>query len=95
MFNNIKALLHGHMDELSQLGVRAISIFGSYARGAEKPSSDVDVLVDFDSRKGIFGFVELKMFLEKLLHKKVDVVTKRALHPALRKRILEEAQHVF
>lgn len=95
MLNNIKEHLCAHREELSQLGVRAISIFGSFARGTEKLSSDVDVLVDFDSRKGIFGFVELKMFLEKLLHKKVDVVTKRALHPALRKRILEEAQHVF
>jgi predicted nucleotidyltransferase len=93
--DEIKATLKNHEEDLSQLGARALSIFGSFARGEGTVASDIDVLVDFDFRKGLFGFVGLRLFLEKILRKKVDLVTRRALHPVLKKRILQEACHVF
>lgn len=58
-------------------------------------TSDIDILVDFDAKKGFFVFVELKYYLEDLLKCEVDLVSKRALHPALKKRILSEAKQIF
>jgi uncharacterized protein len=52
-------------------------------------------LIDFDSKKGLFAFVELRNYLRDLLGCKVDLVTKSALHPALKKKILNEAKVVF
>jgi uncharacterized protein len=54
-------------------------------------TSDVDILVEFNRLVGLFEFVRLKMLLEELLNRKVDLVTPDALHPALRDRILSEA----
>lgn len=60
-----------------------------------KKNSDIDILVDFDSKKGLFMFVGLKNYLESILQCEVDLVTKKALHPALKKKILSEAKEVF
>lgn len=65
------------------------------ARNEGSAKSDVDILVDFDSKKGLFVFVGLKTYLETILERDVDLVTKQALHPALKQRILQEAKSVF
>lgn len=94
-FNKIKNLLTSHREELAQLGGHHLAIFGSTARGEATEDSDVDILVDFDSRKGLFGFADLKLYLEEILGCHVDLVTKRALHPALKTRILSELKEIF
>lgn len=95
LFAEIKRILSQHKKELVKLGARSISLFGSTARNEGTDQSDVDILVNFDSKKGLFLFVALKTYLEKLLNCEVDLVTKRALHPTLKKRILGEAKNVF
>ncbi len=90
-----KKILKGHKKDLSERGVRALAIFGSTARNEGSPQSDVDILIDFDSKRGLFVFVDLKIFLEDILQCEVDLVTKNALHPALKQKILKEAEHVF
>ena len=95
LLKEIKKILQRHKKDLSQLGVRALAIFGSVVRHEATSKSDIDILIEFDSKKGLFGFVGVKRFLEKILHREVDLVTKSALHPALKHRILKEAQHVF
>ena len=92
--NSIKILKH-HREDLSLQGVRALAIFGSVARNENTSKSDIDILIDFDSKKGLFAFVGLKSYLESILHCEVDLVTKNALHPALKPQILREAKHVF
>ena len=77
------------------LGVRALAVFGSVARNEGSLKSDVDILIDLKSGKGLFVFVEIKFYLEKLLNCEVDLVTKNALHPALKDQILQEAKNVF
>lgn len=69
--------------------VNRIGIFGSYARGEELRGSDVDILVEFNEPIG-WEFIDLKGFLEEILGKKVDLVTKKALKPQLRDKILNE-----
>lgn len=92
---DVQKNLTSHKKDLFQYGARSLAVFGSVARGDATEKSDIDLLVDFDSKKGLFGFVDLKSYLEKILKCDVDLVTKKALHPALRRKILLEAQHVF
>jgi predicted nucleotidyltransferase len=88
-------ILKKHQAELAEQGVRTLAIFGSVARNENTSKSDVDILIDFDSKRGLFAFVDLKGYLEHLLNCPVDLVTKNALHPALKPQILREAKYVF
>ncbi|MBM3197968.1 MAG: nucleotidyltransferase family protein [Chlamydiae bacterium] len=88
-------ILYQHKEEILRQGARELSIFGSVARNENRSKSDVDILVDFDAKKGLFAFVGLKQYLEAILSCEVDLVSKRALHPALKSRILQEAKNVF
>ena len=87
--------LKSHQETLFSKGVKELSIFGSVARNESTSKSDIDILVNFDSKKGLFVFVGLKHYLENILDCEVDLVTKNALHPALKSKILKEAKHVF
>ena len=77
--------------EIDQFGVRSIAIFGSVARDAAGPESDVDVLVEFGRPTGLFTFVEFKGFLERLFGRSVDLVTVEGLREDIRDDVLREA----
>jgi predicted nucleotidyltransferase len=77
--------------DLEQLGVASLALFGSTARGESGPGSDIDLLVEFSKPVGLFRFMEVKEFLERVLGRRVDLVTRAALKPQLREAILEEA----
>ena len=79
-----------HRKELEGLGVRSLALFGSVVRGEARPDSDVDILVKFSKPVGLFEFIRLKHRLEEILGRSVDLVTRAALKPQLRDRILEE-----
>lgn len=66
----------GYLHE--QFGVKQMALFGSFAAGTAKKNSDVDLLVEFDRPMGL-KFVRLSEYLEKLLGRKVDVLTKEGL----------------
>lgn len=87
----ISKRLQEHQTDLEQLGVASLALFGSTARGEVGPSSDVDLLIEFSRPVGLFHFLEVKEFLERVLGRRVDLVTKAALKPQLREAILEEA----
>ena len=86
------ALLRQHEPELrKQFGVTKIGIFGSFARGEERPESDVDILVTFQNgRKTFDNFMGTKFYLEDLFKRKVDLVTDAALNPLIRDPILQD-----
>jgi predicted nucleotidyltransferase len=73
--------------ELSRLGVRSLALFGSAARDALGPDSDVDVLVEFDGPARFDPFMDVKLLLEEALGRRVDLVTTAGLKPALKVRI--------
>ncbi len=75
-----------------RFGVETIGVFGSYTRGEQTRKSDVDVIVTFseDAQVGFFKFLELEELLTKKLGVKVDLVTKNALKPFIKDRILRE-----
>ena len=72
--------------------VETIGVFGSYTRGEQTKKSDIDILVTFskDAQVGFFKFLELEEFLTKKLGVKVDLVTKNALKPFIKDRVLRE-----
>jgi len=75
----------------SRYSVRAIWLFGSLARGESTERSDVDLLVEFDAVPDLLDFVSLRDELSAALGVPVDLVMKRALRPALGRRVLAEA----
>jgi uncharacterized protein len=91
---NVSALLKRHQADLHQRGVKSLAVFGSLARGEATPASDIDVLVEFDRPVGLFEFIRLKLYLEELIGRHVDLVTPDALRPAMRAEILSEAVRV-
>jgi uncharacterized protein len=70
---------------------RQIALFGSAARGEQTPTSDVDLLVDFDDKATLFDLTGLALFLEDQLGCPVDVVPRRALRSEFRAQVLSEA----
>jgi len=74
--------------------VKELGVFGSYARHRQKDGSDVDILVEFEESPDLFTFLQFEAQLEKLLKIKVDLVTKQALRPELKERILNEVVYV-
>ncbi|MGZ8227453.1 MAG: nucleotidyltransferase family protein [Methylococcaceae bacterium] len=80
------------LDLAQQHGVKSISLFGSMARGDVSDNSDVDFLVELEQGRDLFDLGELLMDLQALLQRKVDLVTKNALHPSISSQILKEAQ---
>jgi predicted nucleotidyltransferase len=75
--------------------VKKIGIFGSFVRSEQTPSSDIDVLVEFEKgHKDFFNYMKLKYYLENLLERKVDLVIKKAIKPKLKERILTEVEYI-
>lgn len=88
-------LIEIHRQQILELatrrGARRIRVFGSMARGEAKVTSDVDFLVEMRTGQSAFALGGLLMDLQDLLGRRVDVVTPKALHPAIRDKILKEA----
>jgi hypothetical protein len=93
---DILKILAEHRSEItSRFNVASLSLFGSVARDKSTSESDVDILVTFAQTPGIFGYLELKEYLENLLQCSVDLVTRNALKKQFRERILKEALHAI
>ncbi|MBM4426606.1 MAG: nucleotidyltransferase family protein [Chloroflexi bacterium] len=78
--------------------VTEFSLFGSVLRDDFRPDSDVDVLVTFapDAQISLFDLVQMKLDLEKIFRRPVDVIEKDALENPFRKReILRTAQVIY
>lgn len=75
---------------MKEYKAEVVGIFGSYARGEEKGSSDVDILVRFFEGATLFDFIGLANFLEEKLGVKVDIVSERAVKEELREQIVRE-----
>ena len=73
-------------------GVRDVRVFGSMACGDADDASDVDLLVSLPPDKTGLALGALLMDVQDLLQRRVEVVTERGLHPALRDRVLREAR---
>jgi len=83
------------LNALKQNDVKRASLFGSVVRGELTDESDIDILVEFKGRKSLLDLVGLKLELEEMLKRKVDVLTYNSLHPLLKDRILREQEVIL
>ena len=91
----IEEAIKSKRDEIRRIaeqhGAANVRVFGSVARGEAKPESDVDLLVDVTAQTSSWFPAGLILDLEKLLGRRVEVVTEKALNENLRERVLREA----
>lgn len=92
---DLKRLIQEKRDAILEIaarhGARNVRLFGSAARGEEKPDSDVDLLVDTGPTTSSWFPAGLILDLERILGRRVEIVTEKGLNPHLRDRVLREA----
>ena len=90
--DGILGALAEHRERIKSLGVRRIGVFGSFARGEE---SDIDILIEFkEGGRSFDTYMDLKFFLEDLFGRRVDLVDRDAIKPALAPHILRSVRYV-
>jgi predicted nucleotidyltransferase len=79
------------------MGATSLYLFGSTARDAARPGSDLDLFIDYDpnSRFNAFHLVGIKQFIEDELQMPIDITTRDGLHPMLRSKIERTSVRVF
>ena len=80
------------LDLAQKHGASNVRVFGSMMRGTASDQSDVDLLVDVGPKRSFFFPGGLVTDLEKLLNRKVDIVTEKGLHWFIREKVLNEAK---
>ena len=91
----IISLVKEYEGEIGSFGVKRLALFGSFIRGEQTDSSDIDILVEFHpGRKTFESLMRLASFLEGIFDRRVDLVTSEALSPYIRPYVLEEAEFV-
>ena len=84
----ILALLREHADDFRKYQVKRIGLFGSYASGRQRERSDIDLLVEFE-HPTFDNFMSLTDHLERLLGRRVDVLTPGGLQGIRIKEVAE------
>ena len=75
--------------------ITSIGVFGSFARGEQTESSDVDLLIDYDHTLMHDQFMELRALLGYLLSPmQVDLLSLKCLKPGIRSRVLADVIYV-
>jgi predicted nucleotidyltransferase len=84
------SLRHRQAD-LARMGVRHAALFGSVARGDDRPDSDVDVMIEVDSAivRGIFAIGHIQQSIQEWIGRPVDLARRDRLRP----QIAAEAEH--
>ena len=73
-------------------GVENLRIFGSVARGDDRPDSDIDMFGTM--RSGLWNFLGCQVELEELLNRKVDLVPTESIHKIIKNEIITEAVQI-
>ena len=68
--------------------IRKAGVFGSYAQGKPKKTSDIDIVIEFNG--SLLTLVRIERELQKALKRKVDLLTYKGINPHIREKILSE-----
>jgi len=79
------------MTAAARHGARNIRVFGSVARGEDRPDSDVDILVDAGPTTSSWFPAGLILDIEQILGRPVEIVTEKGLNPLIKEHVLREA----
>ena len=84
-------------DFCRQYRVRELAVFGSALRDDFKPTSDIDLLVEFEpnARIGFLTLARMQRELAALLGRQVDLVPKSGLKPIIRQSVISEAKVIY
>src|ERR1700732_3935526 len=93
----IIARLRENEAALRKRGVAHAALFGSRARGDERPESDTDILIEFDptARITVFDYAGLKDYIADLFDGRVDVVNREGLKPYVKPAATSDAIYAF
>jgi predicted nucleotidyltransferase len=92
--DRILKTIQGHSGRLKAYRVKKVGLFGSFARAGQNAGSDIDILVEFDHGGKTFdNYMDLKFYLERLFHRKVDLVIKDALKTRIKNKVLSEVKY--
>lgn len=91
--NEITKIIKENRELLKKYRVKSIALFGSYVRNEQKPTSDIDFLVEFEE-DNYRNFINLIYALEGLLEKEVTVISREDLSPYIRPYILKEIETI-
>jgi predicted nucleotidyltransferase len=87
--------LHRNSTRIKSFGVKRLGLFGSFLRNTATIESDVDLLVEFERGKKSFdNFMDLGIYLEELLNRKVELITPQSLSKHIGPHILNQVQDV-
>ncbi len=78
---------------VSDYKIQRIGLYGSFAKNLQKKDSDIDILIEMGKPLG-WNFFDLKLELESIFNREVDLVTTSSLHPKLKDSILNEVVFV-
>ena len=94
---DIIARLRENDAALRKRGVRHAALFGSCARGEERPDSDVDIMIEVDpsARIGVYEYVAIKDYIAGLFDTRVDVVRRDRLNTDIRPAAVGDAIYAF
>lgn len=83
--------------DLRAQGVTHAALFGSVARGEQRPDSDIDIMVELDPKVvvTIFDYAGVKDFISEMFDSPVDVVSCEGLKPLVRPRATADAIYAF
>jgi predicted nucleotidyltransferase len=92
--SEILGLLEKNNGKIKQFGVKKIGLFGSAVRDELKDDSDLDILVEFKSGKKNFdNYMDLKLYLEDIFNRRVDLVINETIKPSLRPFIVNGVKY--
>jgi len=91
----ICASLKNNRNEMSRsYGVIKIGLCGSYARDEQRDDSDIDIVVELESANTFRSFFGLKLYLEKMFDKRIDLGIEHAIKPAIRENMAKTIHYV-
>jgi predicted nucleotidyltransferase len=95
--DDIIARLKKAEPDLRARGVRRAAVFGSIARGDDRPDSDIDIMIEIDpgARITVYDYVGLKEHIAGLFDAPVDVVNRDGLKPYVRPAATADAIYAF
>jgi len=93
----ILAKLRESEPALRARSVRHAALFGSRARGDDRPDSDIDIMLEFDpaAHVTVFNYAGLKDYIAGLFDGPVDVVNRDGLKPYVRPAATTDAVYAF
>ena len=93
----ILARLRENETALRARGVSHAALFGSRARGDNRPDSDIDIMIEVNptARIGVYEYVALKDYIAELFDGPVDVVSREGLKPYVRPAVMTDAIYAF